>query len=131
MFQNIMAYEFLPALLNEEEPLEPYEAYRPDLPSGVSHLFAAAAFRFPHSLIPSGMFLRKSKTTGDSCIFQNDVVGFPAIRLCQNWWNAQDIVSHFGLEDIVLGMASQISEREDSIIVSDLRGTAIKESGSL
>ena len=28
----------------------------------------------------------------------------------------------YGLEDIVRGMASQIAEREDHIIVDDLRG---------
>lgn len=41
------------------------------------------------------MFLRNS-----SCSFQKDVAGFPAVRLCQNWWNAQDIISYFSVEEV-------------------------------
>lgn len=44
-FQNIIMYEFLPAMLNVDDPIGPYEGYHPDLPSGISHLFSAAAFR--------------------------------------------------------------------------------------
>ena len=101
-----------------------YDGYQPDLPSGVSHVFSAAAFRFPHTLVPPGILLRYPSANGEnsSCTFRQDVAGFPGIRLCQNWWNAQDVVSESSLEELVLGMASQIAEREDSIIVSDIRG---------
>jgi len=34
----------------------------------------------------------------------------------------QDIIEHYGLENLLLGMTSQLSEREDHIIVDDLRG---------
>lgn len=60
------------------------------------------------------------------------------MRLCQNWWNAQDIVREYSVDEIgesngssgtgcyiffkVLGMASQIAEEEDHIVVEDLRG---------
>ncbi len=56
------------------------------------------------------------------CEFRNEVGGYPALRLCQNWWNAQDIVHQYSVDEIVLGMASQIAESEDSIVVEDLRG---------
>lgn len=36
-------------------------------------------------------------------------------------WNAQDIVLSYGVDETILGMASQICERDDNIIVSDLR----------
>ena len=49
--QNIVMHEFLPALLNDEQPLPEYTGYHSDLPPSVSHAFAAAAFRFPHSIV--------------------------------------------------------------------------------
>lgn len=49
-------YEFLPTLLSSS--IEPYVAYNPHLPPGISHLFSAAAFRYPHTWIPPGLFLR-------------------------------------------------------------------------
>jgi len=34
----------------------------------------------------------------------------------------QEIIERYGLESLLLGMASQLSEREDHVIVDDLRG---------
>ncbi|TKR77884.1 hypothetical protein L596_018782 [Steinernema carpocapsae] len=65
------------------------------------------------------MLLRK-RTPG-KCEFREEVGGFPALRLCQNWWNAQDIVQEYSVDEIVLGMASQIAEAEDNVVVEDLR----------
>ena len=36
----------------------------------------------------------------------------------------KEIIEEFGLEDIMLGMVSQIAEREDTTFVSDLRGSS-------
>ncbi|CAB3410873.1 unnamed protein product [Caenorhabditis bovis] len=115
--QKIIAYDFLPALLGGVE-LPKYTKYMPHVPPGISHAFAAAAFRFPHSIVPPAMLLRKR---GAKCEFRTEVGGYPALRLCQNWWNAQDIVSEYSVDEIVLGMASQIAERDDNIVVEDLR----------
>lgn len=38
-------------------------------------------------------------------------------------WNAQDIVGEYSVDEIVLGMASQIAEADDNIVVEDLRGS--------
>lgn len=64
------------------------------------------------------MILRKNV---DACEFREEVGGFPALRLCQNWWNAQDIVQEYTVDEIILGMASQVSEADDIIVVEDLR----------
>ncbi|CAI5438989.1 unnamed protein product [Caenorhabditis angaria] len=115
--QKIIAYDFVPALLGGIE-LDPYTKYMPHVPPGISHAFSAAAFRFPHSIVPPAMLLRKR---GKKCEFRTEVGGYPALRLCQNWWNAQDIVREYSVDEIVLGMASQIAERDDNIVVEDLR----------
>jgi len=38
------------------------------------------------------------------------------------------MVKKYGLNDIIRGMASQIAEREDHIIVDDLRGETLMSS---
>lgn len=96
-----------------------YNGYNRHLPPAIAHSFATTAFRFPHTIVPPAMFLRlKTK----KCEFRADVLGFGALRLCQHWWNSQDTVQTFSVEEFVLGMASQIAEAEDNIVVEDLRG---------
>uniref|UniRef100_A0A1I8BWQ4 NAD(P)H oxidase (H2O2-forming) n=1 Tax=Meloidogyne hapla TaxID=6305 RepID=A0A1I8BWQ4_MELHA len=117
--QSIVLYEFLPVLLSiSKEEIPEYQGYNPHVPPGISHSFATTAFRFPHTLVPPALLLRKRN---GKCEFRKEVGGFPALRLCQNWWNAQDIVREYSVDEIVLGMASQIAEDEDHIVVEDLR----------
>uniref|UniRef100_A0A1I8ARM6 NAD(P)H oxidase (H2O2-forming) n=1 Tax=Steinernema glaseri TaxID=37863 RepID=A0A1I8ARM6_9BILA len=116
--QKIVLYDFVPAIMAVEDAIPPYKGYSPHVPPGISHSFATAAFRFPHSIVPPGMLLRKRT---EHCEFRAEVGGFPALRLCQNWWNAQDIVQEYSVDEIVLGMASQIAEAEDNVVVEDLR----------
>uniref|UniRef100_A0AC35FZC6 NAD(P)H oxidase (H2O2-forming) n=1 Tax=Panagrolaimus sp. PS1159 TaxID=55785 RepID=A0AC35FZC6_9BILA len=119
--QKIVLYDFIPALLNNTNAVPPYERYKPFMPPGISHSFATTAFRFPHSIVPPALLLRKKKGNNTECEFRTEVGGFPALRLCQNWWNAQDVVQEYSVDEIVLGMASQIAEAEDNIVVEDLR----------
>ncbi|OZC08712.1 FAD-binding domain protein [Onchocerca flexuosa] len=117
--QKITLYDFLPVMLADEKAVPPYEKYQPHVPPGISHAFATAAFRFPHTIIPPALLFRKR--ANGKCEFRDEIGGYPALRLCQNWWNAQDIVQEYSVDEIVLGMASQIAENEDFIIVEDLR----------
>nr|CDJ85026.1 Haem peroxidase domain containing protein [Haemonchus contortus] len=68
--------------------------------------------------IPPAMILRKK---AEACEFREKVGDFPAVRLCQNWWNAQDVVQEYSVDEFILGMVSQVSEDEDIVIVEDLR----------
>ena len=45
-----------------------------------------------------------------------------AIRTCNSFWNPQVTVSQTNVDSFYLGMSSQATEREDTIITPDLRG---------
>lgn len=79
--QNVLTYEYLPALLEKKMP--PYTGYNPDMHPGISHLFQAAAFRFGHTLIPPGIYMRDAE-----CNYHVTAAGYPALRLCSTWWNS-------------------------------------------
>ncbi|CAH1982304.1 unnamed protein product [Acanthoscelides obtectus] len=112
--QNIIIYEYLPAFLGE--PLPPYEGYKPDVHPGVTHVFQSAAFRFGHSLIPPGLYRRDAQ-----CNFKKTAMGHMAIRLCSTWWDSNGILSNNSIEELLMGMTSQLAEREDSVLCSDVR----------
>ncbi|XP_034946208.1 dual oxidase isoform X2 [Chelonus insularis] len=112
--QNIIMYEYLPALLGEK--LMDYSGYKPDLHPGVSHIFQSAAFRFGHTLIPPGIYRRD-----DKCNFLMTRTGKPAIRLCSTWWDSNEVVSNNTIEQLIMGMASQLAEREDNLLNDDIR----------
>ncbi|KAK6039552.1 heme peroxidase [Cooperia oncophora] len=114
--QKIIYYDFLPVLINEE--VAPYNGYKASVPPGISHSFADVASRFVYTIIPPANILRKNV---EGCEFREEVGNFPALRLCQNWWNAQDVVQEYSVDEFLLGMVSQVSEAEDNIVVEDLR----------
>ena len=139
--QNIALYEYLPAFLDIVIP--PYTGtyflllsftsaitvlsyqrgvtgYQADIHPGISDVFQAAAFRFGHTQIPAGIFVRDKK-----CHFKNTNEGYPAFRLCNTWFDSQATLNQVGgMEPIIMGLASQIAEKEDAIIIDDLRGKA-------
>ncbi|CAD6230974.1 GSCOCT00006904001.3-RA-CDS [Cotesia congregata] len=112
--QNIIMYEYLPALLGEILP--DYQGYKPDIHPGISHMFQSAAFRFGHTLIPPGIYRRD-----DKCNFLMTRTGKPAIRLCSTWWDSNEVVSNNTIEELIMGMASQLAEREDNLLSDDIR----------
>ncbi len=77
--------------------------------------------RFGHTLIPPGFYRR----SGD-CQYRLTKEDKPAMRLCNTWWDAQDVISSLNgdnqaVEDILRGLSSQIAEREDPVLCSDVR----------
>lgn len=101
---------------DEMDLIRPYSGYKPDLHPGISHVFQSAAFRFGHTMIPPGLYLRD-----DKCQFLNTPSGFKGIRLCSTWWNAEEVISKVGIEQLLMGSASQLAEREDSVLCNDVR----------
>ncbi|CAG0912911.1 unnamed protein product, partial [Notodromas monacha] len=113
--QNIIAYEFLPAFLGEN--LSEYVGYKPDVHPGISHVFQAAAFRFGHTMVPPGLYRRSGQ-----CDFRRAPSGDPAYRLCSTWWDANTVMEEPEIvEELIMGMASQIAEKEDTVLCSDVR----------
>lgn len=105
---------------DELDLIRPYSGYKPDLHPGISHVFQSAAFRFGHTLIPPGLYLRDHR-----CRFLDMPNGqgpsFKGVRLCSTWWNAEEVVSQVGIEQLLMGASSQIAEREDSVLCNDVR----------
>lgn len=121
--QNIILYEYLPTLLGDDDKVAPYTGYKPDVHPGISHVFQSAAFRFGHTMIPPGLYRRDAKCNFKLPNSLSSTSKQPsAIRLCSTWWDAQATIKDFGLEELIMGLASQIAEREDSVLCSDVRG---------
>lgn len=89
--QNVIVYEYLPALLGEG--LKPYTGYNADVHPGISHLFQAAAFRFQHTMIPPGIYMRNSE-----CGYRRTAAGYSAVRLCSTWWNSNVSSSYYPIQ---------------------------------
>ncbi|XP_056138124.1 dual oxidase 1 [Lampris incognitus] len=119
--QNIALYEWLPAYLGNKK-LPPYPGYQKFVDPGISPEFGAAAMRFGISMVPPGIYMRDR-----TCHFREiiDIGGTssPAIRLCNSFWKREspNVKSGQDIDDLIMGMASQIAEREDNVVVEDLR----------
>ncbi|CAG9818789.1 unnamed protein product [Phaedon cochleariae] len=99
-----------------QEHLPPYKGYKPDIHPGVTHVFQSAAFRFGHSLIPPGIYRRDAQ-----CNYKKTSMGHMALRLCSSWWDSNDVLTNNSVEELLMGMTSQLAEREDSFLCSDVR----------
>ncbi|NXD28302.1 DUOX2 oxidase, partial [Spelaeornis formosus] len=118
-FQSIVLYEWLPTLLGTQVP--EYQGYQQHLDPSVSPEFVAAAGQFLATMVPPGVYKRDTK-----CQFQNVSVSsgsFPAVRLCNSYWSRENpgLQQAKDVDNLLLGMSSQIAEREDNIMVEDLQ----------
>ncbi|KAK2164701.1 hypothetical protein LSH36_60g05053 [Paralvinella palmiformis] len=120
VYQKITTKDWLPQWLGKE--LEPYSGYNPTVHPGVAHVFQSAAMRFGHTMVPPGVYRRNNdciyRKTTKRTHFEDKV----AIRTCNSFWNPQEAVYEYDIDEFIMGMASQIAEREDNIITPDLRG---------
>ncbi|CAM9805742.1 unnamed protein product [Lampetra fluviatilis] len=115
IYQNIILYEWLPAMLGQN--VSGYTGYKMHVHPGISVEFEAAAMRYSQTMLPPGVYTRN-----ESCHFKPTESGFIASRVCNNYWNHEVIVfkSRNEVDEMLLGMASQIAEREDHIVVEDI-----------
>ncbi|XP_008581316.1 PREDICTED: dual oxidase 2 [Galeopterus variegatus] len=119
-YQNIALYEWLPSFLQKTPP--EYAGYRPFLDPSISPEFVVASEQFFSTMVPPGVYMRNA-----SCHFRKVLnKGFgssPALRVCNSYWIRENpnVNSAQEVNQLLLGMASQISELEDRIVVEDLR----------
>ncbi|XP_048733941.2 dual oxidase 2-like isoform X2 [Ostrea edulis] len=111
-----------------------FNGYDSEIHPGISQEFQTAAMRFGHTLVTPGIWIR-GPTTGNQtrmahqmdCNWKNLPIGIPnqphrvhAIRLCNAYWNSREPVDNM-LDDIIRGLSSTLAEKEDHIVVPDLR----------
>ncbi|KAM6180623.1 dual oxidase 2 isoform 2-T2 [Erethizon dorsatum] len=119
-YQNIAMYEWLPSFLGKTP--SKYEGYRSFLDPSVSPEFVVASEQFFSTMVPPGVYMRNA-----SCQFREvlskDFGSSPALRVCNSYWSRENpnLNSAEEVNELLLGMASQVSEREDRIVVEDLR----------
>ncbi|XP_037833973.1 dual oxidase 1 [Kryptolebias marmoratus] len=120
-FQNIALYEWLPGFLGDKK-LPPYPGYQKFVDPGISPEFQAAAVRFGVTMAPPGVYMR-NRTCHFRQVLGVDGSSSPAMRLCHSFWKrlSDNVKAGQDVDDLLMGMASQIAEREDSIVVEDLR----------
>uniref|UniRef100_A0A803VN25 NAD(P)H oxidase (H2O2-forming) n=1 Tax=Ficedula albicollis TaxID=59894 RepID=A0A803VN25_FICAL len=96
-FQSIVLYEWLPTLLGTRVP--EYQGYQQHLDPSLSPEFVVAAGQFLATMVP------------------------PAVRLCNSYWSRESpgLQEAEDVDKLLLGMSSQIAEREDNIVVEDLQ----------
>ncbi|XP_042543944.1 dual oxidase 1 [Dipodomys spectabilis] len=119
-FQNIALYEWLPSFLQKTPP--PYTGYRPFVDPSISPEFVAASEQFLSTMVPPAVYMRNA-----SCHFQRIVnrnSSFSrALRVCNSYWSREhpSLQRAEDVDSLLLGMASQIAEREDHVMVEDVR----------
>ncbi|NWR81407.1 DUOX2 oxidase, partial [Centropus unirufus] len=118
-FQSIALYEWLPALLGT--PVPEYGGYRQHLDPSLSPEFMAAAGQFLATMVPPGVYKRAPR-----CQFQevsSPEGSFPAVRLCNSYWSRESgrRAEEADVDSLLLGMSSQVAEREDNVVVEDLQ----------
>jgi peroxidase len=109
--QAITYNEFLPVLLGPGA-LPSYRGYRPNVDARVSNAFSTALFRFGHSAL-------------NSALLRLDASGRPIpyghLALRDAFFNPAKITEEGGIEPLLRGLAKQVCQDIDLLIVDDVR----------
>ncbi|KAJ8975680.1 hypothetical protein NQ317_019635 [Molorchus minor] len=84
--QNIVVYEWLPILLNTNLPQ--YDKYDASIDPQIDQFFQSAAFRFGHTLVVPGVYLRDYVRNG--CRTNFTTWNHLAVRTCNIFWRPQE-----------------------------------------
>ena len=96
----------------------PYRGYQRHVNAGISNVFAAAAYRFGHSMVAPE--LARIDENG------NSLGGLP---LQHAFFNPSEITAH-GIDPLLRGLASQVTQRYDVHMVGALRNHLFGPPGS-
>uniref|UniRef100_A0A8C1VL29 NAD(P)H oxidase (H2O2-forming) n=1 Tax=Cyprinus carpio TaxID=7962 RepID=A0A8C1VL29_CYPCA len=118
-FQNIAFYEWLPVFLGK--PVTSYPGYQKYVDPGISAEFEAAAVRFGLTLAPPGVYKRYISQITFFGVGRKSLMLTKTYRIKNTPIHNPNLQSSQDVDELIMGMASQIAEREDNIIVEDLR----------
>lgn len=122
--QHIIVNNWLPEWLGS--PLPGYKGWDASIDPGIATEFQSAAMRFGHTLVTAGGYRRQGAPSCDVNKVQFDMGGLrhtvSGVRTCNSFWNPQEALVQDGIEPMIMGLSSQAAEREDNVIVEDLRG---------
>ncbi|MEQ9095840.1 MAG: peroxidase family protein [Phycisphaerales bacterium] len=110
IMQAITYNEFLPLLLGPDA-LPPYAGYDSSVDPSISNMFAAAAFRMGHSMLPA--FLPRMNSDGTEADEGH-------LSLAQAFFQPTHI-GRYGIDSILRGMAMKPAQQLDAHIISDVR----------
>ncbi len=111
LMQEITYNEFLPELLGQGA-LSPYNGYNPNLDAGISNIFSTAAYRFGHSML-SPVLLRLDQNLNE--------IPEGNLELRDAFFNPEAVVNEGGIEPILRGLANQLAQKLDTLIIDDVR----------
>ena len=109
--QSITYNEFLPVLLGVNA-LSPYQGYRPNVNSGIANCFSTAAYRLGHSMLSSE--LKRLDADGETIAEGN-------LSLAAAFFNPTLLVEDGGIDPLLLGIASQVCQSIDNMVIDDVR----------
>ncbi|XP_056428537.1 dual oxidase 1-like isoform X2 [Hyla sarda] len=119
VYQNIVFYEWLPTFLSD---VPGYNGYKPHVATSISPEFLALTAQMIYTMMPSGVYMRDKHCTFLNVTNKDGGIS-PALRLCNNYWNRKNpnMKNPADVDNLLLGMCSQIAEKEDNIVVPDLK----------
>ncbi len=102
--------EFLPLLLGRRA-LAPYQGYRRRIDAGIANVFATAAYRVGHSMLPERLLrLDSDGAEGDG----------GHLSLAEAFFRPEEIERH-GIDSLLRGFAAQRAQEVDNAIVDGVR----------
>ncbi len=102
---------FLPALLGPGAPA-PYRGYRPEVDARIANEFSTAAYRFGHSAL-SPTLLRLDAAGAE--------VAEGHLALRDAFFAPQRLTDEGGIEPVLRGLASQVCQDVDPLVIDDVR----------
>lgn len=130
--QKITVYDWLPLWILEPK-FPDYTGYNPSIDPQIDQFFQSAAFRFGHTLVVSGVYIRDYVRNG--CKIKFESWGHNTVRTCNSFWRPKEPITNLtksynennteefiNIDRLLMGMAVQMAEEEDHKIVEDLRG---------
>ncbi len=108
IIQAITYREFLPALGVYPRP---YVGYRSNVRPDISNIFATAAYRLGHTMVPEELLLRDNRC---------DEVGPGSLTLIDAFFDLEPVET-YGIDPILKGLSMQVQQEVDIHIVEELR----------